>query len=93
MYRLHQAGNNWFDALCASLLSRGFRQSANDPCLFICHGCILLVYIDDCLLFAKTDDVLDSIIASLEQDFNITSQGSVGAYFGIDSRKNSDFLS
>jgi hypothetical protein len=35
LYGLHQAGNNWFDKLCDSLLSRGFRQSSIDPCLFI----------------------------------------------------------
>jgi hypothetical protein len=79
MYSLRQVGNNWFDALCASLLSRGFCHSTNDPCLFIKHDCILLVYVHDCLLFAKSDDVLDSILASLEMGFSIISQGSVGA--------------
>jgi hypothetical protein len=49
MYGLKQVGNNWFDALCMSLLARGFRQSSNDPCLFIRSDCILLVYVDDCL--------------------------------------------
>jgi hypothetical protein len=35
LYGLHQAGNNWFDKLHDSLLSRGFRQSSIDSCLFI----------------------------------------------------------
>jgi hypothetical protein len=34
MYCLKQAGNNWFDTLKTSLLTRGFTQSAIDPCLF-----------------------------------------------------------
>jgi hypothetical protein len=84
MYGLRQAGNNWFDALHSSLLTHGFHQSTNDPCLFIRSNCILLVYVDDCLLFAKSVDILDSILGSLEKDFALTSQGSVGAYLSID---------
>ena len=34
MYGLKQAGNNWFGTLKTSLLTRGFTQSAIDPCLF-----------------------------------------------------------
>ncbi len=76
MYGLRQAGNNWFDALRSSLLNLGFHQSCHDPCL--------------CLIFAKSDDVLDSIITALEQNFVLTSQGSVGAYLGIDICRTPD---
>jgi hypothetical protein len=50
----------------------------------------LLAYIDDCLLFAKTNDVLDSVLASLEKDFVLTSEGTVGAYLGIDIHRTTD---
>jgi hypothetical protein len=83
MYGLRQAGNNWFDALRSTLLSLGFHQSCHDPCLFIKSNCLLLVY-NDCLIFAKSDAVLDEIIAALEKEFVLTSKGSVGAYLGID---------
>jgi hypothetical protein len=36
------------------------------------------------LLFAKSNEVLDSILASLEKDFILKSEGTVGAYLGID---------
>jgi hypothetical protein len=90
MYGLRQAGNNWFDALRSSLLSLGFHQSCHDPCLFIKSNCLLLVYVDDCLIFAKSDAVLDGIIAALEKEFVLTSEGSVGAYLGIDIRRTPD---
>ncbi len=50
----------------------------------------MLVYVDDCLLFAKTNDVLDSVLASLEKDFVLTSEGTVGAYLGIDIHRTTD---
>jgi hypothetical protein len=90
MYGLHQAGNNWFDALHSALINLGFCQSSHDPCLFIHKDCLLLVYVDDCLLFGKMDDILDSIVTSLQKDFVLTSQGSVSAYLGIDIRRTSD---
>jgi hypothetical protein len=90
MYGLKQAGNSWFDCLKTTLLKMGFHQSQHDPCLFIHGNCILLVYVDDCLLFAKFDDVLDSIIHSLQKTFKLTSQGSIGAYLGIEIYRNSD---
>jgi hypothetical protein len=46
--------------------------------------------VDDCIIFAKTDNILDTIITSLEHDFVLTSSGSVGAYLGIDIKRTSD---
>jgi hypothetical protein len=90
MYGLRQAGNNWFDALRSSLISFGFRQSCHDPCLFIKNNCLLLVYVDDCLIFAKSDEILDEVLHALEKEFVLTSQGSVGAYLGIDIQRTTD---
>ncbi len=90
MYGLKQAGNNWFHHLRQSLLDRQFIQSAIDPCLFIRNNCIIIIYVDDCLLFAPSDDILDSLITSLQQDFQLTTEGDVGAFLGIDIVRNSD---
>jgi hypothetical protein len=84
MYGLKEAGNNWFDTLKESLLARGFTQSSIDPCLFIRANCITVVYVDNCLFFAKSDDVLDSLIASLKSEFDLTSDGDVGTFLGVD---------
>jgi hypothetical protein len=87
MYGLKQAGNNWFDALKTSLLSLNFKQSEHDPCLFIKNNCLILVYVDDCLIFSKNNEILDAVINSLQSVFVLTSQGTVGAYLGIDIKK------
>jgi len=83
LHGLQQAGNNWFDKLHDSLLSRGFRQSSIDPCLFIQKDLILILYVDDCLLFAKEDATLEHFITSLQSEFNLTCAGDVGEFFGI----------
>jgi hypothetical protein len=90
LYGLKQAGNNWFDKLRDSLLSRGFHQSSIDPCLFIQKELILIVYVDDCLLFARDDKLLDSFIPSLQTEFNLTCAGDVGAFLGIQFTRTSN---
>jgi hypothetical protein len=42
----------------------GFQSSQCDPCLFInkSAGCMLLVYVDDCILFQKEEDKIDMIL-------------------------------
>ena len=89
LYGLKQAGNNWFDKLRDSLLSRGFRQSSIDPCLFIRKDLILIVYVDDCLLFAKAASTLDIFVTSLQSEFNLTCAGDVGAFLGIQFTRTS----
>lgn len=88
VYGLCQAGNNWFTKLCGSLLAMKFRQSVNDPCLFIRSDCIIVV--DDCLIFAKEDSTLDSVIDNLHSNFNLTSQGRVGVFLGINIKRTPD---
>jgi hypothetical protein len=92
VYGLKQAGNNWFTELRGSLIALDFTQSLHDPCLFIKNDCLVIIYVDDCLFFAKTDEILDSIVTKLSQNFNLTSQGDVGTFLGIDIRRTADFL-
>jgi hypothetical protein len=88
MYGLRQAGYNWFEKLSTGLFHRGFIQSQIDKCLFLRSDCILVVYVDDCLFFSRSDTTLDYLIASLEQNFVLTQEGDVGAFLGIDVRKH-----
>jgi hypothetical protein len=89
LYGLCQAGNNWFDKLRDSLVSRGFCQSSI-ACLFIRKDIILIVYVDDCLLFAKHDATLDSFVNSLISEFNLTCKGDVGAFLEIQITRSSN---
>jgi hypothetical protein len=83
LYGCKQAARNWFKRLTQGLLSEGFRQSISDPCLFLQSDCIIIVYTDDCIIFAKEDRVINALIACLSLTFQIEDQGSVQDYLGI----------
>jgi histone deacetylase 1/2 len=90
LYGLRQAGANWFDTLRNSLLSYGFKQSTIDPCLFLRKDIIIVLYVDDCILFARSDAVLDNFLSNLKDSFTLTSAMDVGAFLGIDIRRNAE---
>jgi hypothetical protein len=89
MYRLKQASHNWYKRLYDELISTGFTQSKVDKCLLIRHDCIIVIYVDNCLIFSKDEAVLDSIVQHLGATFRITSEADVGAYLGLDIRRTS----
>jgi hypothetical protein len=90
MYGLKQAGCNWYNTLTDMLLKSGFCQSSIDKCLFIRHNCIVIVYVDDCLLFSPHESILDEVITSLNKQFKITSSNSIDTYLGLAVTHNPD---
>jgi hypothetical protein len=61
LYGCKQAARNWFKYLSQGLLSQGFVQSKIDPCLYLRHDCLMVVYTNDCLIFARSDTVIDDV--------------------------------
>jgi hypothetical protein len=83
LYGCKQAARNCFKYLTQGLIKEGFRQSAVDPCLFIHNNCILIVYTDNCVIFAKEDNTIDALIKALSESYQLEDQGSVHDYLGI----------
>jgi hypothetical protein len=86
LYRLKQAGYNWFEKLREGLFARDFIQSQVDKCVFFRNDCILLTYIDDCIILGKTMANVDAVIASLhvgDENFQLIDQGSIDKYLGL----------
>ena len=87
LYGLKQAGLNWFDKLRKGLEDRGFVQSKIDPCVFMRHDCIIVTYVDDCIMFVKDIKVADTLVKSLQEGpekFDFTDEGSVHNYLGVE---------
>jgi Reverse transcriptase (RNA-dependent DNA polymerase) len=88
LYGLRQAPLRFFEYLSQNLRDRGFVASPLEPCLFIHKDMICLVYVDDCLFFAKDGSKIDAMIADLQKTFEMTIEGDVSAFLGIQFKRD-----
>ena len=86
LYGLKQAPLSWYDHLKGHLEQRGFKQSAFDPCLFYdpIKRILCLVYIDDVIWAGPDKSLIMKVMDSLKDDLEMTVEGDVSAYLGID---------
>jgi hypothetical protein len=83
LYGQKQAGRLWNEYLVAGLVERGFIPSTVDECVFYKGKTILLVYVDDAILCGPSTKIIDDIITSLKEDFNVTDEGEIDDYVGV----------
>ncbi len=55
LYGCKQATRYWYKCLNQGILAEGFYQSKIDPCLYLHHDYIIVLYTDNTLIFAKDD--------------------------------------
>ena len=67
LYGLKDGQVSWHEHIKAGLLSRGFRQSKVDPCLFIKGTVILVLYVDDAAMFSPDSAAINREIESLKK--------------------------
>ena len=94
LYGLKQAAYNWFEMLSKGLRDRGFKASETDPCVFLRKDCIVLCYVDDCILISKKNSkVADDLVHSLmngPENFKLEDEGSLCRYLGVIVDVNKD---
>jgi len=86
LYGLKQAGYNWFAKLRNGLLDRGFTQSNIDACVFFGKGCIVLTYVDDCIIVGDSMERIEALLTSLHdgtENFILKDEGLIDKYLGI----------
>ena len=91
IYGLKQASSNWFDHPTKGLKQRDFFPSEIDPCVYYKDNCIVLVYVDDCIIFSKDKSVIDDLIHSLmngPENYVLTDEGEIDKYLGVDIDKS-----
>jgi hypothetical protein len=67
-----------------ALLNLEFKVSDHNPCLFLRKDCLIGMYVDDLLVDAKSQKVVDEIVAGLqEQELELTPEGDLTAFLGI----------
>jgi hypothetical protein len=80
----------WYAHLKASLLHLDFHVSDIDLDLIIRGDCLILLYVDDCLLFGRTEQVIEDLIFALSATYTIGEQGSIQDFLGIQIHTDSD---
>lgn len=69
------------------LIKRGFPRSAADPCLYtLCTNQglnFIFVYVDDMLIAASSEDLLNNCKRYISAQWSITDLGSVSHYLGL----------
>ncbi|CAI7839404.1 unnamed protein product [Closterium sp. NIES-53] len=87
IYGLKQAPRAWYHKLEETLLARGFKKSESDHSLFLLQEkeqvLMLLVYVDDILLFFQSSAMIEHVEEMLEMQFKCSKLGDVKYYLGM----------
>ena len=96
LYGLKQAPRAWNSHFQLFITSIGFWASRCDTSLFIyTHGtdvAYLLLYVDDIILTASSQQLLEHITGSLQQEFGLTDFGNLYYFLGVSAQWSSTGL-
>jgi Reverse transcriptase (RNA-dependent DNA polymerase) len=77
VYGLKQAGRTWFQHLRSQLVDLGFMQNTHDHCMFSNQQTVVIVYVDDCLIWGKDKDKIIKVIEQLSKEFALRAKTSI----------------
>ena len=95
LYGLKQAGERFFARMVASLIKKGFTQTAHDICVFTKINpktgkeTIVLLYVDDIIVTGSdTEGIYNTIEYLATQVEKITDLGELSRFIGIDIKRD-----
>ena len=96
LYGLKQAPRAWYSRFATFLLSLGFTEAKSDTSLFIyCRGTemvYLLLYVDDIVLTASSEQLLHCVIMALKNEFAMKDLGPLHHFLGVAVQRTKDTL-
>jgi hypothetical protein len=84
---LKQASLNWYEKLKDGMVSWGYQPCLSDPCVYTKDDIVVLVYVDNMLIFSRSMSKITAFIHSLEEEYEFTDEGYIKSYLGIDISK------
>jgi len=96
LYVLKQAPRAWYIRFASFLHSLGFSEAKSDTSLFI-HRCgteivYLLLYVDDIVLTASSEQLLHHVIEALKKEFAMKDLGPLHHFLGVAVQRHRDHL-
>ena len=58
----------WYEKISKGLIDRGFVPFKMDPCLFISPTVLLVLYVDDCCIFARDPKDIESLLKYFDDE-------------------------
>lgn len=88
VYGLKQSSRCFFNHVAELLAGYKLVQLDNDPCLFISKSILVVVYVDDILMFSKDDTEFGKLVDYLKlKDIAIRLEGSAEGFLGVDVKR------
>jgi len=83
LYGAKDARKLWFDLLSKGLISKGFTQSSLDVCIWYRKDIFIVLFVDDCGIAAKSEDIIDQLIANLNaKNYKLTQEETFNEFLG-----------
>jgi len=88
LYGLKQAPRAWYNDINGYMQSIGFQNSTSDPNLYLSPKVILLLFVDDALIFSNGMESLDAVKHLLAQKYQMSDLGEAQQFLGIEIHRN-----
>lgn len=93
LYGLHQSGREWYFELNKILLAIGFVKFEWCNCVYVFGSdVVLLLYVDDIVIFGKSDNRISKVLKLLEKHFDLKILGRTRKLLGVDFEENNGLL-
>jgi hypothetical protein len=96
LYGLKQSGREWNIVFDGKMREFGFKRICSDPCVYIKWDgddvIILTVWVDDILLFATSEKLIEQIISDIRSIWEVTVLGEPTKIVGIEITQTSDSI-
>jgi hypothetical protein len=90
LYGLKQSPREWYQTIHNFLVAAGFYRTHADHSVYVRGDVIILLYVDDMLLFSPTDESIQVFKQHLEGHFDITDGGEASCFLGIEITRSDD---
>lgn len=91
LYGLHQSGRAWYFELTRVLGEIGLEKLDWCNCTFFSgKSILLLVYVDDIVIFGKTDNLISDMLRKLKQKFDLKVLGRTKRLLGVEFEESSE---